>query len=444
MQRWDYELIRDAYLSSGGFENGSYIEPFPRETLERVQKRRKLALQINLVRRITLSLVGHLFRKSPIRNVESKAYQRFMEDTDTKRTDIDAFMKKVFRLGLLYGTVFILIDKSQVEVRTQKEKELLRAFPYAVIRLPWHLENYKTDHLGKLTEITFKEETEEGKQIYRTFTDSEWIISTDPFKENVILSGTHNLGEVPVVVYSPVPSDTEILSPPLMLEIAKIQKAIYNLLSELQSVLRDTSFPVFTFPVGSPEDIEKLEKETLTLGTENAIAYTPQGSAKPEFIAPPPEPANQLLETIKFLIEKAYEHANLNFQGGVQKSGIAKEYEYLEFSKMLSDFAQGLEECEYRIAHLVSRWEDEEFSGWIEYSKSFTPLDVEKRINTILQILNDPNVPQEVKIELVKVLTRYMLSDTHDEQRLKELDRIIESQEDFEQKLREEWNSTGF
>lgn len=440
MQAWNYELIKDAYLSQGGFQDGSYLEPFPRETQERIQARRKLAVNVNLVRRITLSLTGHLFRKSPIRKIKSKAYLRFTEDTDTKGTYIDSFMKKVFRLGLLYGTVFILIDKPPLEVKTQREKELLKAFPYATLRLPWHLQSYKTDQRGKLIEITFKETTPENKTLYRTFTLQEWKISQET---ETLAQGKHNLGEVPVVVYSPIPSDTpdQLLAPPFMLEIAKIQKQVYNLLSELHSVLRDTAFPIFTFPLSDIQDMEKIQNQPLTLGTENAIAYQPQGSAKPEFVAPPPEPVNQLLETIKFLIEKAYEHANLNFQGGVQKSGIAKEYEYLEFSKMLSDFAQSLEDCEYKIAQLVCKWEDEEFEGWIEYSKSFTPLDVEKYVSVLLQVIDDPNVPQEIKNEALKKLSRLILSDTLDEQKLNELDKSIDAQEDFEGKFREEWNT---
>ena len=438
----DYEFLKNSYLGIGGFLDGSYIEPFPRETHQRVLKRRKLAINVNLVKKIVNTITGHLFRKSPIRKIESSAYRTFIENVDMQGTYIDSFMKKVFKLGLIYGTVFIFVDRPSKEVKTLFEKQTLGVFPYAGIRLPTHLQTYKLDQYGNLESITFKEPDPQNKyiSIYRTFTKEKWIVSTDVHGKNVISSGTHSLGIVPVIVYSPMQIEIpgSILSVPFILEIAQIQKAVYNLLSELHSVLRDTAFPIFTFPIGSPEDIEKLEKEIMTIGTENAIAYVPQGSARPDFVAPPPEPAKQILENVKFLIEQAYELANLNFKGGVQKSGVAKEYDYFEFTKMLSDFAQGLEETEYRLAQIVSLWEDEEFKGYIEYSKEFTPLDKEKVVKTLLEVINNPEMPREVKKEATKLLQRMLFGDFLDEQRLNELDRIIESEDDFEEKLRKE------
>ena len=437
----NYKFLLDAYLGTGGFLDGSYIEPFPRETAERIKIRRRLAVNINLTKKIVNSIVGHVFRKSPIRKVESLAYQRFMEDTDKNESDIDQLMERIFRLGLVFGTVFVIVDAPSEEVETALQKEELEAYPYVALRLPFHLQSYRLDQYGRLETITFKEPTQPNSSqvLYRTYTRTGWYISTDPMGENRTHEGEHNLGIVPVIPYSPIPNDIpgEIVSVPFILEIAQIQKAIYNTLSELRSMLRDTSFPLFTFPVSGEADLEKLSKEPLTIGTENAIAYTPQGSAKPEFIAPPPEPAQQHLEKLQFLIEQAYELANMAFKGGVQKSGVAKEYDYLDFTKMLSNFARGLENLEYRIADLVCRWEGEEFKGWIEYPKEFTPLDTEKQTKTILELLS-LDFPESVKKELLKKAYRLVLGDTLDEQRLNELDKDIDFKDDYEEKLRKE------
>ncbi|RUM29507.1 MAG: hypothetical protein DSY32_03175 [Aquifex sp.] len=437
----NYEFLKNAYTGLGGFLDGSYVEPFPRETTQRIEKRRKLAVNLNITKKVVNTITGHLFRKPPIRKIISKAYQRFMENTDMQGTYIDTLMKRIFRLGLIYGTVFVIVDRPSKDVSTELEKQELGVFPYVVIRLPTHLVHYELDEYDRLSKIVFKEPTPDGlSTIYRIFTKNKWIVSRDIQGNNPIRNGEHNLGEVPVITYSPVPPELpgQILSTPFILEIAQIQKAIYNLLSELHSVLRDTSFPIFTFPVGSQSDLEKLEKEPIVIGTENAIAYTPQGSARPDFIAPPPEPAQQILENIKFLIEQAMELANLNFKGGVQKSGIAKEYDYMEFTKMLSDFSQGLEELEYKIAKLVCTWEDEEFQGWIEYPKEFTPYDVEKQTKVLMEVINNPEIPQEIRNEAMKKLHRLILGDTLDEQRLNELDRVIDAKDDFEEKMRQE------
>ena len=76
--------------------------------------------------------------------------------------------------------------------------------------------------------------------------------------------------------------------------------------------------------------------------------------------------------------------------------------------------------------------------GYIEYSKEFTPLDKEKVVKTLLEVINNPEMPGEVKKEATKLLQRMLFGDFLDEQRLNELDRIIESEDDFEEKLRKE------
>jgi hypothetical protein len=133
---------------------------------------------------------------------------------------------------------------------------------------------------------------------------------------------------------------------------------------------------------------------------------------------------------------------NLDFANSKAESGLAKQYDYLEFTTMLVNFANALEACEYRIAELVGKWLDEEFKGYIEYSKQFTILDAEQFINNVLTVLDRPDLPPILHNELMKLTARFILNPCKDEKELDQIENAIDSSEDYELKLRAEgWNS---
>ncbi|MEO2068445.1 MAG: hypothetical protein ABGX27_02930, partial [Desulfurobacteriaceae bacterium] len=144
----------------------------------------------------------------------------------------------------------------------------------------------------------------------------------------------------------------------------------------------------------------------------------------------------------EFLIKQIFKQVNLDFASSRAESGLAKQYDYLEFTTMLVNFANALESCEYKIAELVGRWLDEEFKGYIEYSKQFTILDAEQFTQTVLTVLDRPDLPPILHNELMKLTARLILNPFKDEKELDQIENAIDSQEDWEIKLRAEgWKS---
>jgi len=72
------KFLMDAYTGKGGYLDGTYLIRHPRESDEKFNKRKKLAVYPNYVRKVVDSYLSHLFKKSPVRSIETQEYQDFL------------------------------------------------------------------------------------------------------------------------------------------------------------------------------------------------------------------------------------------------------------------------------------------------------------------------------------------------------------------------------
>ena len=433
------KFLIDAYEGKGGFLDGSYLIPHPRESKEKLKKRKELATYPNYVKKVVDSYLSHLFKKSPIRSIETQEYLEFIQNVDKQGTYIDDFMRRRFKLAMITGTVYIIVDKPPGKAKTKLEEKKLGLRPYLAVRTPSQLYKYTLDSYGILSSITFIEKQPDGTTIYRYFDTEKWVISTDPEQKEIEGEGKHNLGVVPVVpLHSTDPLlPTEIKATPWILDIANLNFDLYNARSELRELLRNQTFSIFTIPVRNQEDAKNLKD--LTISTENAIPYNPEGGGKPDYAAPPPDPAEIYMKYITTLIDHIYRLANLEFTGGVQKSGIAKEYDWLEFNRTLTSFALQCEQAEYRIAELVCKWQEVEFKGYIQYPRDFAIKDLAEELEIGMNAITSQILPPSGIIELRKKLTRDMLGEFVDDKLMEQMDSEIEKEgQSYNARIREE------
>jgi hypothetical protein len=428
MALYSENFLIEAYTGTGGFLDGSYLISHSRESQEKFERRRKLAVYPNYVKKVVDSYLSHLFKKSPIRSIETQEYQDFIQDVDKQGTYIDDFMRKNFKLSMLVGTIFIIVDKPSGKAKTKLEEKQLDLRPYLAVRLPSQVYSYSFDSFGRLSSITFVEIRQDGTTIYRYFDTKKWIISTDPERKEIESQGEHNLGVVPVVpLHSTDPLlPTSLTATPWILDLANLNFDLYNALSELRELFRNQTFSIFTIPIKDQADAEKLKD--LTISTENAIPYNPEGGGAPSFIAPPSEPVQAYMQYIESLVNQIYRLANLEFTGGVQKSGIAKEYDWLEFNRTLTSFALQCEQAEYKIADLVCRWYDTEFKGYIQYPRDFSIRNLAEELQTAMDAITGQILPPSGVVELRKKLTRDMLGEFVDDKLLNQMDEEIEKE----------------
>jgi len=435
----DYKLLLDSYTGLGGFKDGSYLVRHKRETDDKYERRQRLAVYPNYVKKIVDTWTALLFKRPPRRQLpkDAEEYERFCQSADGSGTYIDDFMRRVFRLSAIYGTVFVVVDKPRGEARTKLEELERGLFPYASVRLPTQLHSYELDELGRLRAVVFTEKR--GKKVYlRRFTPEGWELTT--LFGDVVDGGEYALGRLPVVAVSLTERLVagQLVAPPVIWDIARLNFEVYNLISEIREILRNQTFPILILPATNPEEENKYRN--LTVSTENALLYNPEKGGKPDFIAPPPAPVEAYMEYLKLTIEQIYKAANLEFVLGAQtqRSGVALEFEFQNLNAQLAQFAMALEQAEYEIAQLVARWEGrEKFGGVIDYAKDFSYRDAERQLKLALDALT-VNVSRLFEIETKKLISRLILNDFSDDETLKRIDEEIEGLEGIEERLRRE------
>ncbi len=432
-----WQFLYDSYTGLGGYRTGEYLIRHKRESDEKYERRKRLAYYPNFVKKIVDTFTAQVFKRPPQRQL-TKEYELFVNDVDKTGTYIDDFMRRALKLSLIFGTVFIIVDKPSEEARTKQEEIERKLLPYATIRLPNQVEDYELDEYGNLKRIVFREGKERKREL------STEVLRVLNKRGEVILERENPLGVLPVVILRT--SDKllyeELFSEPFIYTIAQLNFELYNLISEIREILRNITFPVLIYPVRS---IESFSQKEMIMGTENALLYEPETGGKPDFIAPPPAPVEVYLEYINKVIEQIYRTVNLEFTLGsqTQKSGVALEFEFQNLNTLLSMFAMNLEKAEYEIANLVARWHGKkEFEGTIDYRKDFSFRDIERELKIILDALSAGIRSETFLIEAHKKIVRLSLGDSVEDKTLERIDKEIEGLEGVDNQLKNELGNT--
>lgn len=368
-------FLLDAYRGKGGFCDGNYLVPHPRETQDKFDRRKALCVYPNYTRKITNVFLGFLWKQSPTRSDTSELYDRFLKNANGRGTSLNRLLYNYQLLALILGTIYVIVDKSSKKATSKADESL----PYCTIRYPDQLVDEEKDSMGEWLWVQFVE-TINGKKQYRKYTRSGWQLTEEKNGSGVIEQGEYKLGRVPVAtLHAAEPlQDDDCRSESFVFDLAALNWDLFNVRSELRSLFRDQTFAILTLPVATDKEREALSD--LTISTENALTYNPNGGGAPAFIAPPPDPISQYKEDVADIIVTMYQVANLEFVGGVQQSGKALEFQFQGVNGSLRGIAEQCEQTENDIATLVHLWQGQENKSHIAYASDFNIGDLMEAI----------------------------------------------------------------
>lgn len=192
----------------------------------------------------------------------------------------------------------------------------------------------------------------------------------------------HGLGEVPVFPVRDRESDSPYHAAALVDDIAYLDRANANYLSNLDAIIQDQTFSVLTIPVQSLEGGEDMYSKVVELGTKRIFAWDAEGGEGPKYISPDPSQAGIILAVITKIITEIYhsigmagERTKMDSGAGIDNSsGVAKSYDFDRMNTMLKAKADRLAVAENRIARLVMLWNGEQLPEddvMVKYSDDF-------------------------------------------------------------------------
>lgn len=408
-----------------------YIKEGPTEFEERKER----AYRFNHTREVVDLTNKYLFRQQINRNTEEAPdfLKKFWTRSTRNGLSITDFCKQVSKQTSILGRIGIVVDSSapggNLTVADEKDGEF-QAYVYAVP--PEQLLDYSYDDAGELNWVLIKEyyrededpfSVDDGVQArYRLWTRTDWQLFVERKvsarrNSKVVIelkdSGEHNLGEVPVILADNIITDDEWSSPSTIDDIAYLDRAVANYLSNLDAIIQDQTFSQLAMPaqnvlVGSDEHRQMLE-----MGTKRVFLYNGETNMAPMYLSPDVKQAELIVQVISKVINEIYHTVGLagertkedNSVGIDNSSGVAKAYDFERVNALLVAKACSLEAIENRIVELVYLWNKKKVDkNLVMYPRDFDTRGLYDEFDIAAKLML-VEAPEEVRRKQMQMLT---------------------------------------
>ncbi len=358
------------------------------------------AYRFNHSREVVDLVNKYLFRATILRNEKDapESVKSFWRQATKNGMDVDAFVRQAARRSSIFGRVYIVVDNNITrEILSIADQKKSKARTYAYVVKPLDVLDMSFDDMGHLNWILIREywrddtdplDDDEGlEERFRLWTKSEWFLfeydkNKDTNKDSrpvvkLVGSGTHGLEEVPVVILDHMEDDNLYTSPALINDIAYLDRAVANYLSNLDAIIQDQTFSQLAMPAQGvmPGDETSAKKQLIELGTKRIFIYNGEGGVAPTYLSPDPRQAELIITAINKIISEIYHTVGMagertkqdNAMGIDNSSGVAKAFDFDRVNALLSSKATGLEHAEKKIINLVSKWNGDTLDEEKEY-----------------------------------------------------------------------------
>lgn len=428
--RWEY-YIR-SFLGGEEYKGGRYLQEYNLELENEFEKRLQFTPLDNHCRNIVHIYSSFLFRVLPTRKLESlnddPATQMFLDDADLEGRSFDALLREVQTYASVYGHCWLLLDKPNSNARTRAEELQQEIRPYMNIYTPENVMDWEWDRAasGKyyLKYLKIREFRSREKDVYRLwFLDRIDTVELQRMgaKAPVLIDSVPNpLNAIPAVCLYNQRSHDRGVGVSDLTDVADLQRAIYNELSEIEQLIRLSNHP----------SLVKTRDVDASAGA-GAIIELPDNvdpALKPYILQPSGQNLDSVLKTIQTKIDAIN---RLTHVGAVRStsertvSGVALRTEFQLLNARLSEKAKLMELAEEQIWRFFARWQNKVFDGAIYYPESFDLRDWATDLE-VLQQAKASNIKSDTFIkELDKQIARTVVDD---DEALSKIDEEIEQQ----------------
>ena len=380
VNQWEY-FIRSF---NGGYDYtiGQYLNRYNLELDVEYNQRLGNTPCDNHCKNIIQIYSSFLFRVKASRDFGSMAdepsLESFLKDADLDGNHFDSVMKQAQNYASIYGHCFLVLDKPKVTTNTRAEELDQEIRPYISILTPENVLdwNFKREINGKYTldYLKVREEVDkDGGTYFRLwYLDRiETIYAKSDRDEPTLIDTADNLiGKIPAVILYNSKSHKKGIGQSDLTDIADLQKAIYNELSEVEQLIRLTNHP----------SLVKTPSVNASAGA-GAVIEMPEElepNLKPYLL----QPSGQNLQAIMDSINNKVNAINrIAHTGAVRttkqavSSGIALQTEFELLNARLSEKADNLQIAEEQLFRLYALFQNATFDGEINYPDSFNIRD---------------------------------------------------------------------
>lgn len=384
------------------------------------QDRIKRSYRFNHSKEVVELVNKYIWRSEAVRSKDAPvSIQNFWRKSTKNKWSISQFMQTVSKRTSIYGRIWIVVDSnyvkqdvniSQADAKTNGHKT------FAYIVRPQDMLDMGYDENDDLLWVLIRESVRDDVSVlstgdvtyrYRIWTREEWMIIEKDKRGQLKITnqGENSIGVVPVFAADNLIGDGKYTAPSLIGDIAYLDRACANYLSNLDAIIQDQTFSQLAIPAQAlinENDID-AEKRMVELGTKRVFTFDSEGGV-PMYLSPDPKQASVITDVVTKIINEIYHSIGLaaernasdNSMGIDNSSGVAKAYDFERVNALLVGKAQALELAENKIVEMVLRfsgeWNENYFSDkdkFVKYPLNFDirgfqdELSISERIEAI-------------------------------------------------------------
>ena len=410
----DWQFLMDSYEGGLAFFEGEYLTSYIYENREEYEERLSNTALDNHVRAVVGIFNSFLFRQEPKRDFGSinndPGLVPFLEDADMDGRSFDVVMRDISTYATIYGNCWCILDKPSTQVQTRAEELSQGLRPYVSLFTPENVLDWQYSRAANgayyLTYLKVFEGNASGRDVFRVYTPTEiTVMSIGDGDEDAVIDMTmvNELGQVPAVCVYSQRSKEKGIGISDCGDIARMQRSIYNEMSELEQLERISNHP----------SLVKTPGVRAHAGA-GAIIDVPEDTPenlRPYLLQPSAASIDSLLNSINQKIEAI---DRMSHMGGIRSiesrrlSGVALATEFQLLNARLAEKADNLEHAEEQIWRLYSLWQGQVWNGDIEYPDSF---NIQDKYNDMVMLktakeagIKDPVLNREVEDSMLRLI----------------------------------------
>lgn len=369
--KWEFFLR--SYLGGNDYKEGHYLLRYILEDNKEYQKRIDLTPLDNHCKNVINIYSSFIWRLPPTRNfgnlVEDQALQSFIKDADMDGRSLNSFMAEAQMWSGVYGHVWLMMDKPAVVANTRADELAQEVRPYLTLITPENVLDWRYERSlngrYELAMLKVREWIEEEDSFYRIW-EKDTIKAYEVIGENARLveNVPNPLGIIPAVCLYGNRSPIRGIGVSDITDVAQMQRAIYNELSEIEQLIRISNHP----------SLVKSVDTDAGAGAGSVIEVSDTDSIQPYLL----QPSGGNLDAIRASITDKVESINrMTHMGAVRatdaqtKSGVALQTEFQLLNAKLSEKADLLELAEEQLWNLFAMWQGITSDIMVDYPDTF-------------------------------------------------------------------------
>ena len=436
-----------------------YVKEGEAEYKDRVER----AYRFNHSREIVDLVDKYIFKTKVDRNMDDSPdeVKAFWKGVTKNGIDVTQFMRQISRKSSIFGTVYVVVDNSiTIPGLSVEDVKNAQGQVYAYMVDPRFVLDFSYDSMGQYKWVLIHEQWRDDSDAfnssgdivnrYRLWTQNSWHLFTEDAtdKDNITYSlvdeGEHNLGEVPIVRMDNAVTDELYVGQSLINDIAYLDRAVANYLSNLDAIIQDQTFSQLVMPAQGILPGEDGYDKLIEMGTKRIFTYDGEGGAKPEFISPDVKQAEIIISVVNKIINEIYSSVGVagertkedNAVGIDNSSGVAKAYDFERVNALLASKCTSLEKSEEKITKLVMKWHgDQDFDAdLVNYPKNFDVRNLYQEFD-IASRLGLIGAPDSVRREQMKTVIDKLFPKLAEDLKEKMLDELKDWPPEFDVEL---------